>query len=96
MPKLKVEDLFRIKSEVLRSLVLDKGGNTARITVHMGTCGISSGAGKVLKILQEEKEISGRQDIVITTSGCAGICNQEPLITVEKLGDPPHQICQSR
>jgi len=87
MPKLKMEDLYRIKGEVLRSSVLEAEKNTTRITVHMGTCGISSGADKVLKALNEEKEKSKRKDILITTSGCAGICNREPLISVEKIGE---------
>jgi len=89
MPKLKIEDLYKIKGEILRSLVLDSEKNCARITVHMGTCGISSGADKVLAALQDELASSGRHDILITTSGCAGICNREPLITIERVGEEP-------
>ncbi len=89
MQKLKLEDLYRIKGEVLRSSVLEAGRINCRITVHMGTCGISSGADTVLKTLNEELESSGRKDIFITTSGCAGMCNREPLITVEKVGEEP-------
>ncbi|MEW6263814.1 MAG: NADH-quinone oxidoreductase subunit NuoF [Thermodesulfobacteriota bacterium] len=87
MPRLKVEDLYRIKGEVLRASVMEPEGTRTRITVHMGTCGISSGADKVFKVLQEELSGSGRRDIALTTSGCAGICNREPLITVERLGE---------
>ena len=76
MPQMKIEDLYRIKGEALRSAVLEFGKNSVRITVHMGTCGISSGADKVLNILREELESSGRKDIFVTTSGCAGICNR--------------------
>jgi NADH-quinone oxidoreductase subunit F len=89
MPRLKLEDLSRIKNEILKSMVLESGKTSARITVHMGTCGISSGAGKVLEKLKQEVESCGREDIVITTSGCAGICNREPLITVERAGEEP-------
>ncbi|MBF0551754.1 MAG: FAD-dependent oxidoreductase [Deltaproteobacteria bacterium] len=53
----------------------------------MGTCGISSGADKVWQALQEELADSGRTDILLTTSGCAGMCNREPLITVERLAE---------
>jgi NADH-quinone oxidoreductase subunit F len=60
----------------------------------MGTCGISSGADKVLEILNKEVESCGRKDIVITTSGCAGICNREPLITVETVGQEPIKYAQ--
>ena len=83
MSPLSIEDLNRIKEEVLQSWQLDTRRQRVRITVHMGTCGISSGADKVLNVLQKEIEACKRNDIVITTSGCAGICNREPLVTIE-------------
>jgi|GEM_PF-378069 len=89
MPALKIEGLYKIKGEVLRASVLESGKNSARITVHMGTCGISSGANDILQVLKEELKSSKRKDISITTSGCAGICNREPLITVERVGEEP-------
>jgi NADH-quinone oxidoreductase subunit F len=94
MPRLKLEDLSRIKNKILKSAVLESGKTSARITVHMGTCGISSGADKVFEKLKQEVESCGREDIVITTSGCAGICNQEPLITVETAGQEPIKYAQ--
>ena len=87
MQRLKVEDLHRIKDEFLRSSSLESGRRSAQITVHMGTCGISSGADKVLDAFKEGLAASGRRDILIATSGCAGICNREPLITIERLGE---------
>ena len=89
MPALKIEELYKTKGEVLRASVLEKGKNTVRITVHMGTCGIASGADGVLQVLKEALKLSKRKDIFITTSGCAGICNREPLITVERVGEEP-------
>ena len=53
---------------------LGLSGDRTRITVHMGTCGISSGADKVLKRLNEEIAATASKAIAITTSGCAGIC----------------------
>ena len=44
MAKLKLEDLKRIKERVHKDNSLREGGSTAKITVHMGTCGIASGA----------------------------------------------------
>lgn len=89
MALLKIEDLYRIKGEVLRGWELAAGKRSVRISVHMGTCGISSGADKVLDLLNKELASSNRTDIFITTSGCAGICNYEPLITVERVGEEP-------
>jgi hypothetical protein len=48
-----VQDLKEIKERVDKEKQLRQGGNTARITVHMGTCGIASGAQKVLEAVQD-------------------------------------------
>ena len=31
----------------------------------------------------------GRSGVVIKTSGCAGLCSREPMLTVEAAGAPP-------
>ena len=51
MPKIKVEDLKRIKDEVQKTTSLREGGKRVKVIVHMGTCGIASGARKVLNAL---------------------------------------------
>jgi NADP-reducing hydrogenase subunit HndB len=55
----------------------------------MGTCGIASGARAVMSAFMDE--IAKRQvtDVIITTSGCAGLCSREPMATVELLGEAP-------
>ncbi len=37
------------------------------------------------------KELEGRdvQDIILTTSSCAGLCSREPMVTVEVKDQPP-------
>lgn len=37
------------------------------------------------------KEIERKKikDIIVTTSGCAGLCSREPMATVEISGKPP-------
>ncbi len=89
MPRLKIEDLQRIKESVIQSTSLNPKDRKTRITVHMGTCGISSGADKIAKVLEDALAASKRDGILMTTSGCAGICNREPLITVERFGEEP-------
>ena len=83
MPKLKVSDLAKIKERVSQDTALRQGGARVKMTVHMGTCGIASGARDVLNALMDELEASGRQDIMVTTSGCAGLCSHEPMVTVQ-------------
>lgn len=89
MAKLKLEDLKKIKERVQRDTSLREGGATVKVTVHMGTCGIASGARQVMEALLEEVGLTDRRDIVVTTSGCIGLCSEEPIVTVEILGQEP-------
>jgi len=89
MPKLKIEDLSRITEEVRRTTLLREGAGQAKITVHMGTCGISAGARKIMDALLKIFEERDVKDIILTTSGCAGLCSREPMATVEIAGSAP-------
>lgn len=89
MPKLKVEDLQKIREEALQSTTLRKGKGKAKITVHMGTCGIAAGARKIMSALINEIEERSIKDLILTTSGCAGLCSREPMATVEVAGQAP-------
>ncbi|MBU4361180.1 NADH-quinone oxidoreductase subunit NuoF [bacterium] len=55
----------------------------------MGTCGIASGAQKIMDSLTKEIDKGKQKDIAIITSGCMGLCSREPLITVEIFGQEP-------
>jgi NADP-reducing hydrogenase subunit HndB len=87
--KLKVEDLDKISEKMKSTTNLREGVWRARVNVHMGTCGIASGARKVLSTFLSMIEESGSSDTVLTTSGCAGLCSREPMATVELKGEPP-------
>jgi NADP-reducing hydrogenase subunit HndB len=89
MPKLTVEDLKRIKEEYKAKTALREGKHRAKVTVHMGTCGLAAGARDVMNVLLEEIEKSGLADVIVNTSGCAGLCSREPMITVQILEEPP-------
>ena len=89
MAKLKLEDLKKIKERVRSETTLREGQATAKVTVHMGTCGIASGARQVMEALMDEVTLANRKDLIITTSGCLGLCSEEPLVTVEILGQEP-------
>jgi len=89
MAKLKIEDLKAIREQASRARTLREGTGRARITVHMGTCGIAAGARKVMTALLEEVESRDIADVIVTTSGCAGLCSREPMATVELLDQPP-------
>lgn len=89
MKKLKIGDLEKIREKVSKRRALRKGGLRARVTIHMGTCGIAAGAQKILTTLMKETERKNGSDVIITTSGCAGLCSKEPMATVELIDKPP-------
>ena len=89
MPKLKIEDLDRIAEQRKKSISLREGAGRVKITVHMGTCGISAGARKMMAEIMRCVEKSGAGDIIVTTSGCAGLCSREPMMTVEVIEQAP-------
>jgi len=89
MAKLTIEDLKKIKERVLREDPLRSGEKRIKITVHMGTCGIAAGAGEILDTLMEELSGSDADDVLVTTSGCRGICSREPMITIEEKNKEP-------
>jgi len=63
---------------------LQKGHNELnddRITVGVATCGISAGASKTLKKLQD-----ANLGILIDSVGCVGMCYAEPIVTVKQKG----------
>ncbi|MBN1545135.1 MAG: (2Fe-2S) ferredoxin domain-containing protein [Syntrophaceae bacterium] len=89
MAKLKIEDLKKIKEKVHAETALREGDRRVKITVHMGTCGIASGANDVMSSLLAAIEEANVSDVVVTTSGCMGLCSREPLVTVEIVGQEP-------
>ncbi len=89
MPRIKIEDLDRISEEIRRTTLLREGTSRAKITVHMGTCGIAAGARGIMNTLLVEIEQRNIQDVILTTSGCAGLCSREPMATVELKGEAP-------
>jgi NADP-reducing hydrogenase subunit HndB len=89
MKKLKIGDLDKIREKVRKTSILRLGKARAKITIHMGTCGIAAGAREILTSLLAHINRKKINDVIVTTSGCAGLCSREPMATVELTGKPP-------
>lgn len=74
---------YREKAQKEISSVVE---NEIRIIVGMGTCGIAAGAREVMNTILEEVEKRDLQVNVIQT-GCIGMCEQEPLVDVQRPGE---------
>lgn len=89
MPRLTIEELRRKREEARKGIYLREGAFRGKIIVHMGTCGIAAGAREIMSAFLDELEKRGIREIMVTTTGCAGLCSREPMITVELLNSPP-------
>ncbi|MBC8413076.1 MAG: (2Fe-2S) ferredoxin domain-containing protein [Nitrospira sp.] len=89
MAKLTIADLKKIKDKQKATFTLREGGYKAKVTVHMGTCGIAAGAREIMTTLMDIISESEEKVVIATTSGCAGLCAREPMATVEVMGSAP-------
>ena len=81
-------ELAAIREKMKDKIVLREGSNTTRIVVGMATCGIAAGARPVLNAFVDgvNKEGLG-SDVVVSQTGCIGICQYEPVVEVYKAGE---------
>jgi NADP-reducing hydrogenase subunit HndB len=84
-----IEDLKQIREKAKLAMTVRGGVARAKITMHMGTCGIAAGGRDVMAALLKQVEALNLTDVIVTTSSCAGLCSREPMATVELAGQPP-------
>jgi NADP-reducing hydrogenase subunit HndB len=78
-----LEELKKIKERALERRKLTGEGAKARVTVAMGTCGIAAGARDTMKAILDEMEKRDIEDVVVTQTGCMGLCEYEPLVQIQ-------------
>jgi len=76
------EALRALRDKAKADLEVRSGPKDVAITVHMGTCGIASGARDILAQLVDELPDSAADSVCLRQTGCAGLCDQEPMMTV--------------
>lgn len=58
------------------------GDKDARVVIGMATCGIAAGARDVLRAFSLEITRQKLKNVVLTQTGCMGICSLEPIVEV--------------
>lgn len=56
--------------------------DSTRVVVGMATCGIAAGARPVLAAFVDEVSKRQMNDVMVTQTGCIGICQYEPVVEV--------------
>ncbi len=80
-------ELAAIKEKMQSRVVLREGSGEIRVVVGMATCGIAAGARPVLNTFVEEVSKAGLSGkVMVTQTGCIGICQYEPVVEVFEAG----------
>ncbi len=89
MPRItSVDELNRWRIELEMKRNLDTARGLVRVSVGMGTCGIAAGASEVFAALEDEIRALQVQNVVLSETGCIGLCKHEPIVEVT-LGKKP-------
>jgi NADP-reducing hydrogenase subunit HndB len=76
-------DLLAMAAKAKEGLDLRSGAKEIKVTVHMGTCGIAAGARDVVMNFISEIADAKLDNVTIHQSGCAGLCEMEPMATIQ-------------
>jgi NADP-reducing hydrogenase subunit HndB len=83
-----LEDLKRAREEALKKRDLKASSGTVQVVVGMGTCGIAAGARDTMKSILDTIEKETMNGIIVTQTGCIGLCEKEPIVMVT-VGESP-------
>ena len=79
-----LEELKAIRDRAKANVHLRKENSpdNLRVVVGMATCGIAAGARPVLAAFTEEVAKRGLENVMVTQTGCIGLCQYEPIVEV--------------
>ncbi len=76
------DQLMALAEQAKADIDLRQGRKETQVTVHMGTCGIAAGAREVVAAFMTELAAAGVTSASLHQSGCAGLCEEEPMATI--------------
>ena len=77
-----LDDLKKIKEEALAKRKITETSGATQVIIGMGTCGIAAGARETMKAVLDFIEDKNLPNIIVTQTGCIGLCEQEPIMQV--------------
>ncbi|MHC1741231.1 MAG: ferredoxin [Anaerolineaceae bacterium] len=83
-----LEDLKKAREEALKKRDVKASSGVAQVIVGMGTCGIAAGARDTMKAILDAIEKESLNGIIVTQTGCIGLCEKEPIVQVV-IGNQP-------
>ena len=84
-----LEELRAIREKMQSQMgVRDTADKSTRVVVAMATCGIAAGARPVLNKFAELVQERKLEDVMVTQTGCIGICQFEPVVEIFEADKP--------
>ena len=78
-----LEELRAIREKAKSGVIMRRENeNNIRVVVGMATCGIAAGARPVLAAFTEQKARRNLENVMVTQTGCIGLCRLEPIVEV--------------
>jgi (2Fe-2S) ferredoxin len=77
-----LDDLKKAREDALNKREVKAASGTAQVIVGMGTCGIAAGARETMKAILDTIESESLNGIIVTQTGCIGLCEKEPIVQV--------------
>lgn len=83
-----IEELMAIRENAKKKMTVreDTGDEAVRIVVGMATCGIAAGARPVLNAFVDEIAKRDLKGVIVSQTGCIGMCQYEPIVEVLEPG----------
>ncbi len=82
-----LEELMAIRNKMQGQVNLRaEDANAVRVVVGMATCGIAAGARPVLTAFSDGVQEKGLKNVMVTQTGCIGLCQFEPIVEVHQPG----------
>jgi NADP-reducing hydrogenase subunit HndB len=82
------EELLKFKEYAMSKINVREAQGKTIVRIGMGTCGIMSGAREVMRTIIDELSARNMNDVIVTQTGCFGMCKFEPMVEVIRPDTP--------
>ena len=88
-----IADLEKIRTATLAKGNFGEAAKGPRVVVGLASCGIAAGAQPVLDALKAEVASAKLDNVVVSQTGCIGMCRFEPIVEITMPGQQKVTYC---
>lgn len=77
-----IQELDEIRKKTWEEINPGPDRKKPRIVIGMATCGIAAGAKPVMNAILDELKRNDISNVIVSQTGCIGICKLEPVVEV--------------